>query len=303
MPTWAPPASATAQRLEIVSFAEDEFFGIVEALQLEAITVTEPFGVRHELDQLIESFAAVCDRAACSGARVHVEFTPFSGIPDLATAWEIVRGAGHPSGGLVFDTWHYLRGERDDALLDEIPGAQIFAVQINDAAAEPIGSLLQDTWRYRRLPGEGSVRSRRGAADPGAQARASEHPGSRCSPTACGSWRRRRSAAAAARPCATPWASPAPGARTQSRPRRCSARMTVQAAAAIPSSSGPPDLAGRVVLVTGAAGAIGRAIALACGDAGADVAVLDLRGAQDTAAALARSWPAQLVAGGRCGFP
>ncbi len=156
LPTWAPPASATAQRLEIVSFAEDEFFGIVEALQLEAITVTEPFGVRYELDQLIESFAAVCDRAARSGARVHVEFTPFSGIPDLATAWEIVRGAGHPSGGLVFDTWHYLRGERDDALLEEIPGAQIFAVQINDAAAEPIGSLLQDTWRYRRLPGEGS---------------------------------------------------------------------------------------------------------------------------------------------------
>ena len=144
------------QRLEIVSFAEDEFFGIVEALQLEAITVTEPFGVRYELDQLIESFAAVCDRAARSGARVHVEFTPFSGIPDLATAWEIVRGAGHRSGGLVFDTWHYLRGERDDALLEEIPGAQIFAVQINDAAAEPIGSLLQDTWRYRRLPGEGS---------------------------------------------------------------------------------------------------------------------------------------------------
>jgi sugar phosphate isomerase/epimerase len=156
LPTWEPPASATPERLEIVSFAEDEFFAIVEALQLQSITVTEPFGVRYELDQLIESFAAVCDRAARSGARVHVEFTPFSGIPDLATAWEIVRGADHPSGGLVFDTWHYLRGARDDALLEAIPGARIFAVQINDAAAEPVGSLLQDTWRHRRLPGEGS---------------------------------------------------------------------------------------------------------------------------------------------------
>jgi len=156
LPGWDPPASATPDRLEIVSFGEDEFFAIVEALHLESITVTEPFGVRYELDQLIESFAAVCDRAARSGARVHVEFTPFSGIPDLATAWEIVRGADHPSGGLVFDTWHYLRGARDDALLERIPGARIFAVQINDAAAEPVGSLLQDTWRYRRLPGEGS---------------------------------------------------------------------------------------------------------------------------------------------------
>jgi 3-oxoacyl-[acyl-carrier protein] reductase len=48
------------------------------------------------------------------------------------------------------------------------------------------------------------------------------------------------------------------------------------------------------VLVTGGAGGIGRAIALICADAGADVAVLDLRGADAVAAELAghgrRSW-------------
>jgi len=70
--------------------------------------------------------------------------------------------------------------------------------------------------------------------------------------------------------------------------------MTVPVTASGTLPSGPPDLAGSVVLVTGAGGAIGRSIALACADAGADVAVLDLRGAQDTASELAgrgrRNW-------------
>jgi 4-hydroxyphenylpyruvate dioxygenase len=156
LPRWNPPATATADRLELVAVDEDEFFAIVEALELDTITVSEPFGERYEPYELVEHFSLVCDRAARSGARVHVEFTPFSGIPDLATAWDIVRRADHRNGGLVFDTWHYLRGARDDALLAKIPGERILAVQINDAAKDPVGSLLRDTWSYRRLPGDGS---------------------------------------------------------------------------------------------------------------------------------------------------
>ena len=67
----------------------------------------------------------------------------------------VVSAADRPNGGLAFDTWHYLRGARDDALLDQIPGDRIFVVQINDAAAEPVGSLLNDTLNHRRMPGEG----------------------------------------------------------------------------------------------------------------------------------------------------
>jgi 4-hydroxyphenylpyruvate dioxygenase len=156
LPRWEPPSRIPADRLEWIGFDEDEFFAVLEALQLETITVNEAFGTRYEIDELIEAFAAVCDRAARSGVRVHLEFTPFSGIPDLATAWEIVRSANRDNGGLVFDTWHYFRGTRDDRLLEEIPGERIFALQISDAAAEPQGSLLNDTLRHRRLPGEGT---------------------------------------------------------------------------------------------------------------------------------------------------
>jgi sugar phosphate isomerase/epimerase len=156
LPRWEPPAGVPADRLEWIGFDEDAIFAVVDALQLETITVNEAFGTRYEVDEVIEAFAAVCDRAAESGVRVHLEFTPFSGIPDLATAWEVVRTADRPNGGLVFDTWHYFRGTRDDRLLEEIPGERIFALQISDALAEPQGSLLKDTLRHRRLPGEGT---------------------------------------------------------------------------------------------------------------------------------------------------
>jgi sugar phosphate isomerase/epimerase len=73
----------------------------------------------------------------------------------LKVAWDIVRQAGRANGGILFDTWHFFRGDPDMELLRTIPGDRIFAVQVNDADAEPCGTVWEDTFR-RRLPGEGS---------------------------------------------------------------------------------------------------------------------------------------------------
>jgi sugar phosphate isomerase/epimerase len=108
------------------------------------------------LDALGEHFAAVCDRAGEFGAQAHLEFIPFTAIRDVSTAWDIVRTAGRPNGGLVFDTWHFFRGDPDWDTLASIPGEQILQVQLDDATVIPSGTLREETQR-RLLPGEGEL--------------------------------------------------------------------------------------------------------------------------------------------------
>lgn len=104
---------------------------------------------------LTESFADLCRRAAEIGVDVQLEFIPMTAIKDLDVAWNIVREADRPNGGLLFDTWHFFRGRPDLELLRKIPGDRIFAVQINDAALTPVQSLWYDTL-HRSIPGEGT---------------------------------------------------------------------------------------------------------------------------------------------------
>ena len=108
------------------------------------------------LADLAEPFAALCDAAADFGARVHLEFIPFTIVADLQVAWDIVRTADRGNGGLVFDTWHFYRGTPDFAVLAEVPGERIYQVQLDDATAEAEGELRQETQR-RLLPGDGAL--------------------------------------------------------------------------------------------------------------------------------------------------
>ena len=95
-------------------------------------------------------------RAAGFGARVHLEFIPFTIVRTLRIAWDLVRAADRPNGGLVFDTWHFFRGEPDFEVLAGIPGDRIFQVQLDDAPAVPSGPLREETQR-RLLPGDGAL--------------------------------------------------------------------------------------------------------------------------------------------------
>lgn len=120
-----------------------------------SITVVEMMGVTPSLDEAEEAFAHVCDIAACHGLKAHIEFLPFGGISDLASAWGIVQAAGRPNGGLTLDSWHFFRSGSSFNLLAAIPGDRIHTVQINDAPAQASDDLLQETMTARLLPGKG----------------------------------------------------------------------------------------------------------------------------------------------------
>ena len=103
---------------------------------------------------LAEPFGALCDHAAGLGVLVHLEFIPMTVIPSLTVARQIVEGAGRSNGGILFDTWHFFRGDPDFDVLASTPGELILAVQLDDALAEVQGTLWEDTQR-RLAPGDG----------------------------------------------------------------------------------------------------------------------------------------------------
>jgi sugar phosphate isomerase/epimerase len=141
----------------IFGFAERELFGVADAVGARSLNAVDVFGGTWSLDAAAAAFAGLCDRAAEHGLLVHLEFLPWSRVPDLATAWRVIRGADRPNGGLMLDAWHYFRSGPDSTLLRSIPGASILGVQLSDAPAAPESEPLQATLHARLLPGQGEL--------------------------------------------------------------------------------------------------------------------------------------------------
>lgn len=137
-------------------FPADESLRMAEALQAVSITAIGQASSELPIEEVAGPFGAFCDRAAGLGAQVHLEFIPMTAIPSLAAAWTVVAGVDRPNGGLLFDTWHFFRGDPDFGVLERIPGERVFAVQLDDADAEVRGTMREDT-QNRLLPGDGDL--------------------------------------------------------------------------------------------------------------------------------------------------
>jgi sugar phosphate isomerase/epimerase len=139
-------------------FAEDDFFRIADALKVESMSAIVSCTREHApFDKVVEGFARTCDRAAEFGMRCDLEFIPFWGLPNLRMALAVLKSANRPNSGIVFDVWHYLRGEPDPTLLESIPGEMISSVQLCDAH-EPRPSdrsMVDDCLFHRLAPGDG----------------------------------------------------------------------------------------------------------------------------------------------------
>jgi len=135
--TWAPvwiPDNVPADWMPFFDTPVPDFLRMCDELGCESFTAicTAPRG-SVATEEFIEPFHALCTQAAEHGLRVDLEFIPIWTLPDLESAWQVVRSADAPNGGIMFDFWHFFRSTADFDVLASIPAHRIHAVQACDA--------------------------------------------------------------------------------------------------------------------------------------------------------------------------
>ena len=143
------PGSGKAEERNVLAAAE--------AIGCPAVTAVHLGEGEVPLEEAVEAFARFCDHAAEHGLEACLEFLPWTGIPDLATARRIVETAGRPNGRIVIDSWHLHRGPTPVDELVRLPAGLIGCIQLSDAAPEPAKMLIDETMHARRVPGTGAI--------------------------------------------------------------------------------------------------------------------------------------------------
>lgn len=147
---WATegPVHESNQRVETLAYE------LTDAIGVRYLQAIGPYECG--LDQAIEGFAGLCDRAAEHGLLVGLEWLPYTNIATAADAAALVLGAGRANGGYCADIWHHVRGANDEPMLMALEPERIFAVQINDGTLKPtLDDYKDDCLAYRLPPGQG----------------------------------------------------------------------------------------------------------------------------------------------------
>jgi sugar phosphate isomerase/epimerase len=147
-----PPSLDTE---DVFRFGEADLFALADALGARSLNAVDVFGGEWSVEDAAEAFAGLCERADEHGLLVHLEWLPWSKIPDLATAVEVVRLADRANGGLNVDSWHLIRAGDTPEELAELPGELVLGVQLDDGPKAAEENLLHATLHDRRLPGQG----------------------------------------------------------------------------------------------------------------------------------------------------
>jgi sugar phosphate isomerase/epimerase len=143
--------------VDIFRYDENEIMRLASLFGARSINAADVFGGSWGTEEGAEGFAALCDRAAEHGLLVHLEWLAWSKVPDLETAWEIVRLADRPNGGLNIDMWHCGRTGTSVDQLRALPPERVMAIQIDDAPSCPEDDLVRATLHDRLLPGDGQL--------------------------------------------------------------------------------------------------------------------------------------------------
>jgi sugar phosphate isomerase/epimerase len=160
--SWLPeryPRDAPAWIREMLNCTADQGLEMCASLGLKNIVALGYFEPgAFAAAELVEHFARFCERASPLGVRVDLEFIPHFGVRTLSDAWDVVRLADKPNGGILLDTWHFIRSHSDMALLRAVPADTIANLQLADGPLKPRGKTTdEDAILYRQMPGEGQL--------------------------------------------------------------------------------------------------------------------------------------------------
>ncbi|GAB2846617.1 sugar phosphate isomerase/epimerase and 4-hydroxyphenylpyruvate domain-containing protein [Lentzea nigeriaca] len=107
-------------------------------------------------DLAAEQLHALADRAAQHGIRIAYEALAWGRFVNTwEHSWRIVRAAGHPALGLCLDSFHVLSRTPDVTGIAEVPGRELFFVQLADAPHLDM-DVLQWSRHHRLFPGQGA---------------------------------------------------------------------------------------------------------------------------------------------------
>src|SRR5688572_13646190 len=145
-------ANGASQALDDEADALFALAALVGATHLLAVTL-------HENEKDFDRAAAragltrFADRAADAGLSLSIEWLPWTVLPTLSSAWELIESVDRPNVGLVFDNWHWLRqpGGPQPDVLRTIPGDRVHLLQLCDAPATPDGPMFEETMTRRLL--------------------------------------------------------------------------------------------------------------------------------------------------------
>lgn len=120
--------------------------------------VTAPYDP--DLARLADNLAALGQQAAPFGLRPVLEFFPWTNVPDLASAMQIVTATADPGIGVLLDSLHFDRSFSRLADLALLDPARLPFLHLCDAPVQPCyteAELLHTAREARLIPGQGQI--------------------------------------------------------------------------------------------------------------------------------------------------
>lgn len=145
---------------ELIRMAEDGAVSLLNSMVCELNATLRPdrihiaaFTGSH--DRITKEFAEFCRRLYPTD--VAIEFMPYSNVPNLSAARDLVEAAHTPNAKIVLDVLHFFRsgGQLNDLTPDSL--ADVACVQLSDVCARPNVGLANEARHLRTYPGRGSL--------------------------------------------------------------------------------------------------------------------------------------------------